>query len=73
MVMVTKEIIKSEIERVPEERLEELYEVVKIYSRTETENNGSTLFSKLKKISIDGPEDFSENLDLYLSGEKTIG
>ena len=73
MVMITKEIIKSEIERVPDERLEELYEVVKIYSRTETENNGSTLFSKLKKISIDGPEDFSENLDLYLSGEKTIG
>ncbi len=73
MVMVTKEIIKSEIERVPEDRLEELYEVVKIYSRTETENNGDTLFSKLKKISIDGPVDFSENLDMYLSGEKTIG
>jgi hypothetical protein len=73
LVMVTKDIIKLEIERVPEERLEELYEVVKIYSRTETENNGDTLFSKLKKISIDGPEDFSENLDLYLSGEKTIG
>jgi hypothetical protein len=73
MVMVTKEIIKSEIERVPEERLEELYEVVKIYSRTETESNGNTLFAKLRKIKIDGPEDFSENLDLYLSGEKTIG
>lgn len=72
MVMVTKEIIKSEIERVPEERLEELYEVVKIYSRTETGKNGNTLFIKLKKISIDGPVDFSENLDLYLSGEKTI-
>jgi len=27
MVMITKEIIKSEVERVPEERLEELYEV----------------------------------------------
>ncbi|HYJ88469.1 MAG TPA: hypothetical protein VEW46_20550 [Pyrinomonadaceae bacterium] len=73
MVMVTKDIIKSEIERVPEERLEELYEVVKVYSRSETESNGGTLFSKLMKISIDGPRDFSENLDLYLSGEKTIG
>ena len=73
MVMVTREIIKSEIEKVPEERLVELYEAVKIYSRNETESNGGTLFSKLKKISIDGPEDFSENLDLYLSGEKTIG
>ena len=71
--MVTKEIIKSEIEKVPAERLEELYEVVKIYSRSETENNGSNLLAKLRAISIDGPKDFSENLDLYLSGEKTIG
>ena len=73
MMTVTKEIIKSEIERVPDDRLEELYEVVKNYSATATENNGGSLFSKLKKISIDGPEDFSENLDLYLTGEKTIG
>ena len=73
MMIVTKEIIKSEIERVPDDRLEELYEVVKNYSATATENNGGSLFSKLKKISIDGPEDFSENLDLYLTGEKTIG
>jgi hypothetical protein len=61
MVMVTKEIIKSEIERVPEERLEELYEVVKVYSRAEAEKNGDTLFSKLRNIKIDGPEDFSCN------------
>ena len=73
MVMITKEIIKSEVERVPEERLEELYEVVKIYSRAESESNGGTLFSRLREITIDGPDDFSENLDLYLSGEKTIG
>jgi hypothetical protein len=50
-----------------------LYEVVKVYSRKETESNDNTLFSKLRQIEIDGPEDFSENPDLYLSGEKTIG
>ena len=72
MVMITKDIIKSEIEKVPEERLEELYEIVKIYSQPESEKNGNTLFKKLRKISIDGPADFSENLDLYLSGEKTL-
>ncbi|MDT7540535.1 MAG: hypothetical protein QOE33_439 [Acidobacteriota bacterium] len=33
--MVTKEMIKSEIERVPDERLEELYGVVKSYARDE--------------------------------------
>jgi hypothetical protein len=95
MVMVTREIVKAEIEKVPEERLEELYEVVKDYSRAEKggdadnskalgppgldrgkvnqKRNGNTLFSKLRNIKIDGPEDFSENLDLYLSGEKSIG
>ncbi|HKB67719.1 MAG TPA: hypothetical protein VKC61_17810 [Pyrinomonadaceae bacterium] len=71
--MVTKEIIKSELDKVPEERLEEVYEVVKRYTRAGAQGNGSSLLSKLKNITIDGPEDFSENLDLYLSGEKTIG
>jgi hypothetical protein len=71
--MVTKEIIKSEIEKVPEECLEELYEVVKIYSRSEVTTNGGSLFSKLREITIEGPEDFSANIDMYLSGEKSIG
>jgi hypothetical protein len=30
--MISKEQIKSEIEKVPEDRLEELYSVVRIYS-----------------------------------------
>ena len=34
--MVTKEMIKSEIERVPDDRLEELYGVVKTYATTQT-------------------------------------
>jgi hypothetical protein len=71
--MVSKEMIKSEIEKVPEQSLEELYEVVKLYSRPAVATNGGTLFSKLRKIEIDGPEDFSVNIDLYLSGEKSIG
>jgi hypothetical protein len=70
--MVTKEMIKSEIDSVPEERLEEIYEIVKYYSRP-TIPSGGTLLSKLKNITIDGPEDFSENLDLCLSGVKVIG
>lgn len=71
--MVSKEIIKSEIEKVPEECLDELYEVVKIYSRSAVAPNGGSLFSKLRKITIEGPEDFSANIDMYLSGEKSIG
>ena len=34
--------------------------------------NKPTLMSKLKRIKIDAPEDFAANLDLYLSGEKSV-
>ena len=71
--MISKELIKAEIERVPDERLDSLYSVVKEFARPATVNGGRSLMSKLREISIDAPEDFAENIDLYLSGEKTIG
>jgi hypothetical protein len=70
--MISKELIKLEIDRVSDERLEELYSVIKSYSQKPTQNGGPSLMSKLREISIEGPEDFSENIDLYLTGEKTI-
>jgi hypothetical protein len=30
------------------------------------------LLAKLQRVSIDGPEDFSTNLDQYLSGERQL-
>ncbi|HXI24091.1 MAG TPA: hypothetical protein VNG71_09450 [Pyrinomonadaceae bacterium] len=66
-------MIKAEIERVPDERLDSLYSVVKEFARPAPVNGGRSLMSKLREISIDAPEDFAENIDLYLSGEKTIG
>ncbi len=71
--MISKELIKSEIEKVPEDRLEELYSVVKIFAEPSGNSDGRSLMSKLRAIRIDGPEDFAENIDLYLTGEKTIG
>jgi len=59
--MVTKEMIKFEIDRVPEGRLEAVYEVVKFYSTPATPSTKG-LLSKLMKITIDGPEDFSESI-----------
>lgn len=41
--MVTKEMTKSELDKVPEERLEEIYEVVKFYSRPGAQSNGGSL------------------------------
>jgi hypothetical protein len=71
--MISKELIKAEIEKVPDERLDTLYSVVKEFARPTPSNGGRSLMSKLREISIDGPEDFAANVDLYLSGEKTIG
>ena len=70
--MVTKEEIKSEIEKVPDERLPELYQIVKRFARPEPATSKPTLMSKLRRVRISAPPDFSENIDLYLSGEKTI-
>jgi hypothetical protein len=71
--MISKELIKIEIEKVPEERLAELYSVVKRYSESPGNGDGKSLMSKLREIVIEAPEDFAENIDLYLTGEKTVG
>ena len=71
--MISKELIKAEIEKVPEERLDSLYSVVKEFARPTATNGDRSLMSKLQDVSIAAPEDFAENIDLYLSGEKTIG
>ena len=70
--MITKETIKSEIEKVPEERLDELFRVVRTFTTPRPEGDGRSFMSKLKRIHIDAPADFSANLDQYLNGEKSI-
>lgn len=70
--MITKETIKSEIEKVPEERLDELFRVVRTFTTVKPESDGQSFMSKLKSIQIDAPADFSANFDQYLNGEKSI-
>lgn len=69
--MISRDLIKADIERVPEERLDDLYSMVKSYSEPRTQNNGRSFMSKVQDVTIDGPEDFAENIDLYMAGEKT--
>jgi len=70
--MATKEEIKCEIEKVPEDRLAELYQIVRRFTQSKPISSKPTLMSKLKRVRISAPPDFSENIDLYLNGEKTI-
>lgn len=67
--MSIREQIVSKVQQLPESTLREIYEFVEKVCE-EQENPG--LLKRLQRIKIDGPPDFSRNLDLYLSGEKEI-
>jgi hypothetical protein len=71
--MMTKERIHAEIDRAPEEDLDELYSLIK-RSLADQEPRASKpgLLDRLKWIQIDAPEDFAANLDLYMSGGKPL-
>jgi aromatic ring-opening dioxygenase LigB subunit len=71
--MVTREMVHAVVDSVDEERLEELYRIANEIVADRKPEERRDLITMLREIRIDAPEDFSENLDLYASGEKTIG
>jgi len=70
--MVTKELIKAEIDKVKDEYLQVLYKIVKDLEEPEEGKDSQSLMSKLKGVKIEGPKDFAKNIDLYLTGEKNV-
>lgn len=68
--MTTKELIKTEIDSIKEEDLDELYALVKQFAEAKETGKKQSIMEKLREIQFDGPEDLAANLDLYLSGEK---
>lgn len=68
--MTTKERIFAEIERIDEDQLDELYAVIRQFTQAQQLTKKLSLMEKLKRIHIDAPEDFTANLDMYVSGEK---
>ncbi len=66
---ISKEMIKKEIDNVPEECLEDLHQLVKEFSKSKNSGEKGNLMAKLRQIKIKGPKDFSKNIDAYLSGE----
>ncbi|MFL6216565.1 MAG: hypothetical protein ACJ74J_21960 [Blastocatellia bacterium] len=60
--MTTKELIQSEIDRISDEDLDELYSLVKDFTQSKQQGRKQSLMSKLRAIQINAPEDFSTNL-----------
>lgn len=70
--MSTKELLLQEIEQLDEEELNALFALVRQFLEQKDEMPADDFLVQLGEIMIDGPEDFAENHDLYLSGEKLI-
>jgi hypothetical protein len=70
--MTTKELLWQRIEQLGEEELEALFALVQQFLEQRAGGTDDDFLVRLGDIQIDGPEDFAENLDLYLSGEKSI-
>lgn len=62
--MTTRELIQTEIERLGEEDLEELYSLIREFTRSRRPASEQSLMSKLQGIEIDAPEDFAARREL---------
>ncbi len=69
--MPTKEMITAELENVPPERLEALYQIVKSLAQTQPAPPSGSFMAKLRAIKIDAPADFATDIDPYRNGEIT--
>jgi hypothetical protein len=71
--MTTKERILHELDQLDEEELEILYQLIEqLLTARQQEITEPGFLERLAEIQIDGPVDFAENIDLYLTGEKQI-
>jgi hypothetical protein len=64
--MVTREDILAEIQRVPDERLDEIYEILKKYEQNGGENASDiNVMAKLREIMISASPDLSIKAKLH--------
>lgn len=59
--MTTKELIKAEIDTVPEEDLDELYNLVRNFMLSRAGSAEQSIMDKLQSSQFDGPEDLPTN------------
>ncbi len=70
--MATKQEIQAEIDSLNEEYLDELYLLIKDFAQSKVHQKKNSFMSKMKQIKINAPEDFAANIDLYVSGKKSV-
>lgn len=64
---ITREQVKAEIDKVEEEHLGTLYQMIKsLEVQIPHSSKKPSLLSKLRKVHVQGPKDFAQNIDQYL-------
>ena len=64
--MATREEIIAEIQKVPDEHLDELYRIIKKYEGIDSEDEADqSVMAKLRQIRISASPDFSTKANLY--------
>ena len=63
--MTTRERIVEEIEKVPDEHLEELYKIIKDFEVKKESESGKSVMTRLRQIRISASPDFSIKANLY--------
>ena len=66
--MITRELVKTEVDRILESNLEVLYKFIKTLQQPQA-TQPSSLMSQLKQVKSQAPADFAQNIDAYLNGE----
>jgi hypothetical protein len=68
--MATKELIKAEIDALPDEAMDELYKLVKDFKQSSQKSDKpKSFFEAIRGIEIDAPADFSTRIHEYLYGD----
>jgi len=70
--MINKEQLKTEIDSVEDvQALELVYQLLLKIKQGDSQKKKPSLMSQLRSVQkFEGPEDFAENIDAYLNGEK---
>jgi len=71
--MVTKEILRTQIDQISDEDAEALYQLIQTFVQARRREKKAGLLARLRQIKIEAEPDFATNLDQYLSGEKCGG
>lgn len=70
--MTIREKLLAEIENLDDRAVGAVYQLVRQYATSQDSQRQGDLLTMLQGVKIDGPADFSRNLDLYLYGETGV-